>query len=105
VGFRRSEWQDQTALHYLRKQAALTQASLAYHLPLFQVPGLYKIFDEILVNAADNKQRDSSMNRLDVDIDAATNSISVCNNGKKFPTQVARFTSQQSFLQATEFPL
>ena len=23
------------------------------------VPGLYKIFDEILVNAADNKQRDS----------------------------------------------
>src|SRR5690606_17654533 len=24
------------------------------------VPGLYKIFDEILVNAADNKQRDSS---------------------------------------------
>lgn len=22
------------------------------------VPGLYKIFDEILVNAADNKQRD-----------------------------------------------
>lgn len=32
------------------------------------VPGLYKIFDEILVNAADNKQRDPSMDVLRVDI-------------------------------------
>ena len=33
------------------------------------VPGLYKIFDEILVNAADNKQRDKSMNCIKIDID------------------------------------
>lgn len=33
------------------------------------VPGLYKIFDEILVNAADNKVRDSSMNSIKVDVD------------------------------------
>lgn len=33
------------------------------------VPGLYKIFDEILVNAADNKQRDPKMNVLKVNID------------------------------------
>lgn len=33
------------------------------------VPGLYKIFDEILVNAADNKVRDSSMDTIKVDID------------------------------------
>lgn len=32
------------------------------------VPGLYKIFDEILVNAADNKARDPSMDLLKVDI-------------------------------------
>mgnify|MGYP002712871099 CR=1 FL=1 len=32
------------------------------------VPGLYKIFDEILVNAADNKQRDKSMNCIRIDI-------------------------------------
>ncbi|MED6127924.1 DNA topoisomerase 2, partial [Stylosanthes scabra] len=32
--------------------------------PVTYVPGLYKIFDEILVNAADNKQRDPSMNSL-----------------------------------------
>lgn len=33
------------------------------------VPGLYKIFDEILVNAADNKQRDKNMNCIRIDID------------------------------------
>jgi len=33
------------------------------------VPGLYKIFDEILVNAADNKVRDPTMDRLNVDVD------------------------------------
>lgn len=32
------------------------------------VPGLYKIFDEILVNAADNKQRDKKMNCIRIDI-------------------------------------
>jgi DNA topoisomerase-2 len=34
------------------------------------VPGLYKIFDEILVNAADNKQRDRKMDQIKIDIDA-----------------------------------
>uniref|UniRef100_A0A7S1Z3I8 DNA topoisomerase 2 n=1 Tax=Ditylum brightwellii TaxID=49249 RepID=A0A7S1Z3I8_9STRA len=48
-------------------------------------PGLYKIFDEILVNAADNKQRDPDMDKLDITIDAATNTISVKNNGKGIP--------------------
>jgi len=33
------------------------------------VPGLYKIFDEVLVNAADNKQRDKNMNCIRIDID------------------------------------
>lgn len=32
------------------------------------VPGLYKIFDEILVNAADNKQRDTTMDKIKIDI-------------------------------------
>lgn len=34
------------------------------------VPGLYKIFDEILVNAADNKQRDPKMDIIKIDIDS-----------------------------------
>lgn len=49
------------------------------------VPGLYKIFDEILVNAADNKQRDKTMNLIKVDINAETNTISVWNNGQGIP--------------------
>jgi len=49
------------------------------------VPGLYKIFDEILVNAADNKQRDHKMDTIKIDIDESTNTISVWNNGKGLP--------------------
>ncbi|XP_042857446.1 DNA topoisomerase 2-alpha-like isoform X2 [Penaeus japonicus] len=49
------------------------------------VPGLYKIFDEILVNAADNKQRDPGMDTIKVEIDPENNVISVFNNGKGIP--------------------
>ncbi|CAL8272142.1 unnamed protein product [Merluccius merluccius] len=49
------------------------------------VPGLYKIFDEILVNAADNKQRDKNMSCIKVTIDPENNLISVWNNGKGIP--------------------
>lgn len=48
-------------------------------------PGLYKIFDELVVNAADNKQRDPNMDKLEIEIDAATNMISVKNNGNGIP--------------------
>lgn len=50
-------------------------------------PGLYKIFDEIVVNAADNKQRDGNMDRLDITIDAENNWISVRNNGEGIPIE------------------
>lgn len=49
------------------------------------VPGLYKIFDEILVNAADNKQRDKHMSKIKIDINAETNTISVWNDGQGIP--------------------
>ncbi|KAA1105844.1 DNA topoisomerase 2 [Puccinia graminis f. sp. tritici] len=52
------------------------------------VPGLYKIVDEILVNAADNKQRDDSMDTLKVTIDSEKNIISVMNNGKGIPIEI-----------------
>lgn len=48
-------------------------------------PGLYKIFDEIVVNAADNKQRDPNMDLLEISIDPEANNISVKNNGKGIP--------------------
>lgn len=45
------------------------------------VPGLYKIFDEIIVNAADNKQRDAKMNCIKINVSKEDNKISVMNNG------------------------
>ncbi|EAY12041.1 topoisomerase II [Trichomonas vaginalis G3] len=51
------------------------------------VPGLYKIFDEILVNAADNKQRDPPLTTIKVEVDPAQNRISVWNDGKGISTQ------------------
>ncbi|RKP21287.1 hypothetical protein ROZALSC1DRAFT_20652, partial [Rozella allomycis CSF55] len=51
-------------------------------------PGFYKIFDEILVNAADNKQRDPGMGVIRVDIDRENNVISVMNDGRGIPIEV-----------------
>ena len=52
------------------------------------VPGFFKIFDEIMVNAADNKQSDPSMTTIKVDIDRESNTISVANDGKGIPVQI-----------------
>ena len=54
------------------------------------VPALYKIFDEILVNAADNKQRDPKMKEIRVKIDIDEGSISIRNDGKGIPVQIHR---------------
>ncbi|KAF8097776.1 hypothetical protein N665_0281s0039 [Sinapis alba] len=56
--------------------------------PVTYVPGLYKIFDEILVNAADNKQRDPKMDSVKVVIDVEQNLISVCNSGDGVPVEI-----------------
>ncbi|KAF5752648.1 DNA topoisomerase 2-like isoform X1 [Tripterygium wilfordii] len=58
------------------------------HRSVSYVPGLYKIFDEILVNAADNKQRDPKMDSLKVVIDVEQNFISVYNNGDGVPVEI-----------------
>lgn len=52
------------------------------------VPGLYKIFDEILVNAADNKQRDKNMDAMKITIDREKGEISVYNNGRGIPIEI-----------------
>ncbi|KAI0971156.1 DNA topoisomerase [Xylaria arbuscula] len=52
------------------------------------VPGLYKIFDEILVNAADNKQNDPTMSYIKVNINRELGEISVENNGKGIPVEM-----------------
>ncbi|KAI0041498.1 type II DNA topoisomerase [Auriscalpium vulgare] len=52
------------------------------------VPGFFKIVDEILVNAADNKINDASMDTLKIDIDVEKNTISVYNNGRGIPIEI-----------------
>ena len=52
------------------------------------VPGLYKIFDEILVNAADNKIRDPSMDTIKVNVDRENGQISIYNNGRGIPIEI-----------------
>ena len=52
------------------------------------VPGLFKIFDEILVNAADNYQRDKSMKYIKVDINPEENIIRIKNGGKGIPIEI-----------------
>lgn len=67
-----------TSLMYVwdTEKSAVIQREISY------VPGLYKIFDEILVNAADNKIRDPSMNCIKVTINPEKNLIKVWNNGR-----------------------
>ena len=49
------------------------------------VPGLFKIFDEILVNAVDNFYRDKKQKYVKVSINPQKNEISVLNDGKGVP--------------------
>uniref|UniRef100_A0A914XMA9 DNA topoisomerase 2 n=1 Tax=Plectus sambesii TaxID=2011161 RepID=A0A914XMA9_9BILA len=74
------EFSDKTPMWvYDEAQDKLIQRDITF------VPGLYKIFDEVLVNAADNKQRDKNMSTIKINIDRAKNEISVWNNGKGIP--------------------
>jgi DNA topoisomerase II len=52
------------------------------------VPGLYKIFDEILVNAADNKQNDPSMKFIKVTINREKGEITIENDGRGIPIEI-----------------
>ncbi|KAJ2777474.1 DNA topoisomerase 2 [Coemansia javaensis] len=53
-------------------------------------PGLYKIVDEILVNAADNRSRDPTMKKIEVTIDREQGVISILNDGKGIPVEIHR---------------
>lgn len=52
------------------------------------IPALYKIFDEILVNASDQKQRDPKMSEIRVTINVKDNEISIYNDGNGIPVQI-----------------
>lgn len=52
------------------------------------VPGLYKIFDEILVNAHDQSVREKSCKTIKVTIDKEKGEISVWNDGRGIPVTI-----------------
>ena len=71
--------QKQTEQMWIVKNGKMVLKEIEY------VPGFFKIFDEILVNAADNLQRDKTehkMSYIKVDIG---NTISVKNDGFPIP--------------------
>ncbi|BCS83056.1 DNA topoisomerase 2 [Cotonvirus japonicus] len=51
------------------------------HKEITYVPGFYKIYDEVLVNAADHNTRCKSCDKIKVSINQKTGEISVWNNG------------------------
>ena len=51
------------------------------------IPGLLKIFDEILVNAIDNRQTDKKMSYVKVDVDKESGKIMVENDGRGIPVE------------------
>jgi DNA topoisomerase-2 len=77
-----TEKQSQEHWVFDESSGRMTRQKLEY------VPALFKIFDEILVNAADNRVRSSTQDTIKVDIDAKKGCISVWNNGSGVPVQV-----------------
>lgn len=65
-----------------------SEADQMEHRKVNCVPGLYKIFDEVLVNAADNKQNDKNMDEIRVTVDRESGEISVWNNGRGIPIEI-----------------
>jgi DNA topoisomerase-2 len=52
------------------------------------VPALYKIFDEIIVNAYDHTKTDTTCDTIKVNIDQDKNEITVFNNGKGIDVEI-----------------
>jgi hypothetical protein len=57
-------------------------------LQFFSFCVVFQIFDEILVNAADNKQRDPNMKLISVTIDFKHGWVSVKNDGQGIPIEI-----------------
>jgi len=76
------EHQDESLWVWNEKKGEMEYKGISY------VPALYKVFDEILVNAADNLQRDPKMKVIKVDIDKSKGRIRVWNDGKGIPIQL-----------------
>ena len=52
------------------------------------IPGLYKIFDEVVVNAIDQSTLDTSVDSISIDVDVESGFISVFNSGGNIPIEL-----------------
>lgn len=68
---------------------------------IIMVPALYKIFDEIIVNAADNFRRDPSTTEIQVTIDSGRSLIKVRNNGRTIPIEIHKGSDGQGNSKST----
>eukprot|EP01083_Nonionella_stella_P120972 363075_1 len=76
------EREEQNIFVFNQEKCRMVQEKISF------VPGLSKIFDEILVNAADNKQRDPNMTQMKVDVDMDLGTISIFNDGACVPVAI-----------------
>ena len=56
--------------------------------PVDFTPGFLKIFDEILTNALDHSERDTTVTKIKVNVNPVSNEISVWNNGTGVPIEI-----------------
>lgn len=69
-----------STLHISPNPHEINQKQISY------TPALYKIFDEILSNAADNKQRDAGMTTIKATL--SPKSVSIYNDGRGIPVVI-----------------
>ncbi|KAJ9671211.1 hypothetical protein PVL29_027276 [Vitis rotundifolia] len=82
-------YQEKTQLEHILLQPNTYISSMEKHTQeLWVFENNEMIFNEILVNAADNKQRDPSMDSVKVVINVEKNCISVYNNGDGVPVEI-----------------
>ena len=67
---------NQTTWIYTKSKSKMVQKNIKYS------PGLYKLFDEILMNALDETTRDKTLKNIKVNVNESTGKISVFNDGK-----------------------
>lgn len=70
-------------IHVMNHRAKIMEQKMINY-----VPALYKIFDEILVNAADNYQRDKKMDAIWVWINKEEGYVRIKNNGATLPVEI-----------------
>lgn len=73
------------SLEKLLEKVWVFKGDAVAHRIITYVSGFHKIFDEFLINTANNKQCRPSMNALHVEINLPMCTVSIYNNGEGIP--------------------